>query len=284
MAMNEDSVVSSLNELRRMANERSRREAETRRVEAERQSAAHSARRSAASARNTRTLTEGYLEPKIHVDGYPENGGGQYEQQQPGNAPAGSYGGYGAGNGYAPAGYGGTATYGTQGGYQGAGYPDAQPVRRKSSAGAVLITIILMSGAAAGGYGKLRQDMQSTVRVHIAATEQAEQGKAKAVEAAAKAEQNAKVQIAALEARIKTLTAEKPSAAADNAPSAEPKKVAAAAPWSKKARARARAAARRARSSLATLPAAAPEEKKASLPKIAGKKKITDDPLAGLKM
>jgi septal ring factor EnvC (AmiA/AmiB activator) len=82
MAMNEDSVVSSLNELRRMANERSRREAEARR-EAERQ-AGHG-RRSAAP-RNT--LTQGYPEAKIHVDGgYPQNG------QEPAGTPQGSYGG-----------------------------------------------------------------------------------------------------------------------------------------------------------------------------------------------
>src|SRR5947207_1190970 len=93
MAMNEDSVVSSLNELRRMANERSRREAEARaRLEAERRawedrnrSGRHGETRSRpAEGRGdakTHTMTYGFPEATIHVEGY-----GPVGQWQP--APA----------------------------------------------------------------------------------------------------------------------------------------------------------------------------------------------------
>src|SRR5438045_257326 len=97
MAMNEDSVVSSLNELRRMANDRAKREAESRaRTDAE-----HNGR---GSRRETRAWPaderngNGYGDPSIQVqpDAYPPT---LHQWQQSGQ------GGYGQG----PTGYGHTA-------------------------------------------------------------------------------------------------------------------------------------------------------------------------------
>src|SRR5690242_21149007 len=93
MAMNEDSVVSSLNELRRMANERSRREAEARaRLEAERRAwedrnrtNRHGETRSRpAEGRQdakTHTMTYGFPEATIQVEGYGSVGGSQPNHQ-----------------------------------------------------------------------------------------------------------------------------------------------------------------------------------------------------------
>src|SRR6185436_20550412 len=139
-------------------------------------------------------------EAKIHVEGLPHNGGGQWEQGGA-NAPAGSYGGYGAGNGYAAGTGYAQAPYGAQ--YAEGGYPAAEPARRKSSAGPVLLTILILGGAGVGGFMKLRQDMANERSSHEAALKQANEQKSKAIEAQARAEATAKVQIAALETKLK---------------------------------------------------------------------------------
>jgi hypothetical protein len=276
MAMNEDSVVSSLNELRRMANDRARRETEARaRVED------HSAwdqrghgRRSDGRIRAT--------EMRGSAGGYQDQGAAGHSptlmggHQALGQAPQGGYG-YGYG-------YNHTA--------QPAALPDIahEPPRQKSAVGPVLLTIMLLGGAAGGGYWKLTQDFQAQLRSRDAALLAAEEARNKAVEVAARAEQLAKVQISHAEQRAKeTASAPAPATAAPaaatdtaaTAPAAKPA-VAAKVAKAEKAKKNRRVATSR-RVARAALPPVE-EPKPPAMPKIAGKKKYSDDPLAGLKM
>lgn len=297
MAMNEDSVVSSLNELRRMANDRARREAETRsRQEAERRGS----RRGDIRPREARRSAA--------------NGGGFPGQI----APTVAYGAETAQQWQQPAVAASNAGYSQPAAAQSAWsqpdtYPTAhEPVRQKSAAGPVFLTILLLGGAAAGGYWKLQQDWQATLRARDAAILQAEDARTAAI----KAEQQAKVQSSDCERKLKSAS-ETPAAApgttaaasvVPGAPSAAPSaptpapvvaKKAAAAPVAPKpskaelkraAKAAKRAAAAKRASARAEHPAraaVAPEEKpekRAAMPNILKKKKIDDDPLAGIRL
>jgi hypothetical protein len=267
MAMNEDSVVSSLNELRRMANDRARRETEARaRVED------HGGWDQRGGRRRTTEIQGG--------------GAGHAPTLMGGHdaAPAPQGGGYGYGYGY---GYNHTA--------QPAALPDipVEPPRQKSSAGAVFLTILLMGGAAGGGYWKLQQDWQATLKSRDQALLAAEEARNKAVELASRAEQLAKVQCAKTApaadkpaaAAPAATTAAAPAAAAAVVPPAATKPAAKLTKAEKK-RARKAAAASRRTLAKAALPAPVEEEKKPAtpMPKLANKKKLNDDPLAGLKM
>jgi hypothetical protein len=270
MAMNEDSVVASLNELRRMANDRARRETEARgRVD---DRGGWDQQRGPGGRRRT-------TEIKGEVGGHNPTLLGGHDA---GPAPQAGYGGYG---------YGG---YGYGQGAQ-AALPDipVEPPRQRSAAGPVLLTILLLGGAAGGGYWKLQQDWQATLKARDAALLAAEEARNKAVEVAAKAEQLARVQIAtctkagAPAATTPTPAATTPATAAAAAavvPPAATKPVAAKQTKAEKKTAR-RAAARQRSMARALPPPPVEEEKKAApMPKIANKKKLTDDPLAGLKM
>lgn len=279
MAMNEDSVVSSLNELRRMANDRAKRETEARARVEDRSSGSWDqrghGRRSDGRIRATeiRGAAGGYQDA-AHA---PTLMGGH----EAGAAPQGGFG-YGYGN----YGYNHTA--------QPAALPDIahEPPRQRSAVGPVLLTILLMGGAAGGGYWKLTQDFQATLKARDAALVAAEEARNKAVEVAARAEQLAKAHISKAEQTAKE-SAPPPAAAA--APAADPKAAAPAPPpaakpvvaakhsKAEKAKRGRRAAASR-RVARAVLPPVEEEKKPAALPRLAGKKKISDDPLAGLKM
>jgi hypothetical protein len=262
MAMNEDSVVSSLNELRRMANDRARRETEARaRVED------HGGWDQRGHGRRPRTT-----EVQGGAAGHNPTLLGGHEAV--GQAPQGGFGyGYGYNQSAQPA------------------MPDIpMEAPRRSAAGPVLLTILLLGGAAGGGYWKLQQDWQATLRTRDQALLAAEEGRNKAVEMAARAEQLAKVQIAncgrgAAAAEKAAATPAPASAAAAMVPAPAAKPIAARPLKAEKGKRGRRAAAHRS-FARAALPAPAVEEDKkpAPMPKIAGKKKLNDDPLAGLKM
>ena len=262
MAMNEDSVVASLNELRRMANDRARRETEARGSVEE---------RGGWDQRGGRRRTTEIQGPAGHA---PTLLGGH----DAGAAPQGGfgYGGYGYG-------YNHTAQPGAM-----ADMPVESP-RPRSAAGPVLLTIVLLGGAAGGAYWKLQQDFQVQLKSRDQALLAAEEGRNKAVELAARAEQLAKVQVASCTkasaekaAAATTPAAPATAAAAVTAPAGKPALAVKPAKVEKGKRAR-RAAARR---SLArALPPPVEEEKKPAFqPKVVNKKKLNDDPLAGLKM
>lgn len=259
MAMNEDSVVSSLNELRRMAHDRARRETEARARVDERgnwdQQSGHGGRRRTTEIQG---LAAGQAATLMGGHGVAD-------------APQAGYGGYGYG-------YNHTA--------QPAALPDVpvEPPRQKSSAGAVLLTVVLLGGAAGGGYFKLSQDWQAQLKSRDQALLAAEEARNKAVEVASRAEALAKMAAASCKSEKTSAPAPAPAApAAATAATPAPKAVAARPAKAEKMSKRARRAA--ARRSLARAALPVEEEKKpAPLPKIANKKKLTDDPLAGLKM
>jgi len=280
MAMNEDSVVSSLNELRRMANDRARRETEARaRVE----------EKSGWDQRSHGRRSDG----RIRATEIRGNAGGYQDAAQAAHSPTlmgghdvaqAAQGGYGYGYGYNHA-------------AQAAALPDIahELPRQKSAVGPVLLTILLLGGAAAGGYWKLTQDFQKTLQARDAALLAAEEARNKAVEVASRAEALAKVQITHAEQRAKEATPPPaPVAAAPAAPAvsdgkaaapAAAKPVVAAKPSKAEKSKRGRhAAASRRVAKVAVLPPLEEEKKPAPLPKLAGKKKYSDDPLAGLKM
>ena len=294
MAMNEDSVVSSLNELRRMANERARREAEQRaRSEAERRAfedRGRAGRRSESRARvaearsdpRTRTLTEGFPEPKA-AEAFSSMV--RWESQD-GQSPAPEQGMY------APtAPIAATQEWRTVRGEQAA---MAAPARSgKSVVGPVLLTALVLGAAGLIGYIKLHQDFQATLRARDTNMARLEETKNQAVEAAARAEQQTKVQANLYEQRLRAQmpggapAGGNPAAAAPAAPAGKRWGAAAMAAAAKPAPARfhrrwwrSRGAGRRA----AAAAAAAADEKKPNLPSIARKKKINDDPLDGLKL
>jgi hypothetical protein len=302
MAMNEDSVVSSLNELRRMASDRARRETESRARVEERpgwDQRGHGRRpEGRLRATEIRGSSGGYQDAVAPDPRHTMTGGHAVAAQQPWHGEAQPQAGYGYGNGNY--GYNHAAQPALPETYQ-------EPVRQKSAAGPVLLTILIMGGLAAGGYWKLQQDWQATLRARDQALLATEQERNKAVELASRAEQLAKNQVAALTAEqakaapakaepAPTATAEpaavaptpasKPVAAAPT-PAAKPAAAKPARAEKGKRGRRAAAAARRLAASRPAPVVAAPpveEKKPAVMPKIAGKKKLNDDPLAGLKL
>jgi hypothetical protein len=341
MAMNEDSVVSSLNELRRMANERSRREAEARaRLEAERRAwedrnrtNRHGETRSRpAEGRQdakTHTMTYGFPEATIQVEGYgsvgqPHQAPQTIGQWQPGPAQTQTLA-------IAPSPAPMVETHTSRmSAAEWAAREEApaaaapQPVRRRSAAGPVLATLFLCGLAGAGGYVKLQQETGAKLKELQAQMGKLDEAKNQAVEAAARAEAQTRVQASNYEQRIKMLSAGRGAAggaAADGA-GAPPamgrgkmaaagegmgaagaagsammggKGLAAGAPaagrgvksrrwWRSRAWSK-RAAAQSAAAAAAAAAAPIDDPKKAApLPKIARKKKLNDDPLDGLKL
>lgn len=297
MAMNEDSVVSSLNELRRMANDRARRETETRSRADDRSGwdQRGNGRRADGRARTTEIRGSAGQPDAMGPAGSTLMGGFAGPAPQQGWGPpegAPNQGGFGAFPGYG---------FAQPGQSPMVAEPPREPLRQKSAVGPVLLTILILGGAAGGGYWKLQQDFQATLRARDAALVEAEQARDKAVEAASRAEQKAKLALAEAEQHRSGVSAEKPAAsdptpaAAAAAPSAPAAKAVAAAKPAKAEKAEkaekgkhARAA-RPAAHKVAARPAAAPPasaeaKKPTNLPKIAGKKKVSDDPLAGLKL
>jgi hypothetical protein len=295
MAMNEDSVVSSLNELRQMASDRARRETETR------------ARQEPNSPWDDPGPQRAELRPREVRPTYAGNGYQNVQLPQQGGHSPTLMGGHAVAGAYSQAqpaqpAYAGGYGYGYSHQAQPAPIPEPyqEPIKQKSAVGPVMLTILLLGGAAGGGYWKLQQDFAATLHARDMALLQAEEGRNKAIEAASRAEQLAKVSIAAAEQKTK-VAVEQAAAAARSAPEAAP---AAAAPAPKQAVAaksskaeknsrrgrRAAAAAKKsARVEKAPVVVAAPpppaeEKKPPAMPKIAGKKVLKDDPLAGLKL
>jgi hypothetical protein len=81
--------------------------------------------------------------------------------------------------------------------------------RSGSAVGAVFLTVLILGGAAAGGYYKLRQQWETALAAKDQSVLQAQQNRNQAIEAAANADRKAKLQIAALESRVSALTKEK---------------------------------------------------------------------------
>jgi hypothetical protein len=161
-------------------------------------------------------------------------------------------------------------------------------IRTKTSYTAAVVMSVVLIGAGGAGYMKLQQDTQTLLAAKEASIKSAEEARMRSVEAALKTDQQTRVNLRQCEDKLKTALASAvvapsvPTAAAA-APVAEkkPEKVVA----SKASRGGRHVAARSARSAAPAAPketAKEPKEKSGDVPTIAKKKKVNDDPLAGL--
>jgi hypothetical protein len=263
MIDNEDSVVTSLNELRKLKHERITRQAQSRAV-------VGSGR---AVALDEDPASEQLTPPPLQVSGLSLVGGQHSRLARP--SP---------GLSVAPGPHVGFAQ-------QSPGFDDydyhvqARPViQTKTSYAAAVVMSMLLVGGGAAGYFKLQNDTQAVLDAKDAAIKQAEDARNKAVELAAKSDQQSKTNLRQCEDKLKATLAVAPASPAAPAPVAPVVEK-----RTEKAAAAAKVAARAASHKPAAHPvrhAAAQAEptapKVSDVPNIAKKKKLDNDPLAGL--
>ena len=257
MLDNEDSVVTSLNELRKLKHERITRQTQSRAVVG--------AGRAAALAVDP--VSDQMTPPPMSVSAYSQAAPFRHAPAQNLNA------GFGG-----PGGNAGTFSA------QGASYASSPPIiQTKTSYTAAVVIAILLVGAGGVGYMKLQTDTQAMLAAKEVAIKRAEESRVAAAALAARSDVQTRNNLRQCEDKLKAALAVAPAAAASVAPSAPAvekqqeklavaKVVAARAPNHKPA-------ARPGRHAQAE-PAAAP--KAADVPTIAKKKKLDNDPLAGL--
>jgi hypothetical protein len=258
MIENEDSVVTSLNELRKLKNERITRQSQSRPVSV--------GNRAAALAEDP--LADQMTPPPVQgiAAVAAAHAPASFDQDAAFAAPLA--------NRFAPA----PAAFDR--------VPVQAPpvIQTKTSYKAAVLVTVLLGGAGVAGYMKLQQDTQALITAKEAAIKSSEEARMRSVEAAAKADQVAKTNLRQCEDKLKTSLASaavapaEPAAAAV-APVVEKKSTVA----TKAARGGHRPAARPARQTAQAAPAARePKEKSGDVPNIAKKKKVDNDPLAGL--
>jgi len=263
MIENEDSVVTSLNELRKLKHERITRQTQSRPIA--------SAGRAMALAEDPAQdqMTPPPVQPYAAVGMQQPQAAQTYAQAVPAAAAARPL--------FAPAPAFEASTF------------SAPPiVRTKTSYKAAVAVAVVCAGAAGAGYFKLQNDMQQSLAAKDASVRQAEEARNKSVELAAKADQQAKTNLRQCEDKLKASLAAAapaaPAAAAVSAPVVEktekPAKVARAS-RSKPAKAARRVAVREP-APAAPKAAKADKAEKGDIPTIAKKKKLDNDPLAGL--
>jgi FtsZ-interacting cell division protein ZipA len=155
--------------------------------------------------------------------------------------------------------------------------------RPTSSAKPAIVVAVLLLGAAGAGYMKLQSDTQALLADKDASIRRVEEARVQAVDEAAKAERQALAKLKACEAKT-----EATSAAARTTPAA-PAAAAAVAPASFAASTQASSrgrhkppAGRHAAAGPSAAPAPSPEH--AAVPRLPGKKRLDNDPLAGIKI
>ena len=256
MIDNEDSVVTSLNELRKLKHERITRQTRSRAV-------VGGAGRAAALAEDP--ASEQLTPAPVQVSGLSLVGGQLSHAQRPSAGFAASQGGFSQ-----PA--------------QGYDHYQAPPViQTKTSYTAAVVMSVLLIGGGAAGYVKLQNDTQAVLVAKEAAIKQAEDARNKAVELAAKSDQQSRTNLRQCEDKLKANLAVAPASTAPPTPSAPAveKTAEKPAPAAKVASRSSghKAAARPARRTAQAEPAA---PKPGDVPNIAKKKKLDNDPLAGL--
>ena len=302
--MNEDSVVSSLNELRRMANERSRREGEARaRLEAERRAwedRNRAGRHGETRSRPADGRPEGKAAPHTMTYGFPEatiqvEGNGPIGQWQPTPAQTQTLAIEQQMNESQTA-----RMSAAEWAAREAPAAPALSVRQKSPFGWVLLTAVIMGLGGAAGYVQVKKQHDALLSTERDINRKLEETKNQAVEAAARADAQLKAQTNSFDQRIKMLTARAAGAApmvatdvhtSPVAPKVEAPRGAAGAMVAKAPRGRSRRAWRSHNGAWSKRGAAAAaaemnaaDVKKPVLPNIARKKKLNDDPLDGLKL
>ncbi|HEX7499304.1 MAG TPA: hypothetical protein VF524_03275 [Polyangia bacterium] len=254
MTDNEDSVVTSLNELRKLKHERITRQTQSRAVVGS----------GYAAALAEDPASEQLTPPPMQMSEF--SSVGQYSRS----------GRRGAGLAVAAAPHVGFAQ--PIPGYD--HYPvQAAPVSKTSYTAAVVMSVLLIGGGAAG-YVKLQNDTQAVLAAKDASIRQAEEARNKAVELAAKSDQQSRTNLRQCEDKLKSTLAVAPATPAPAAALVEKKmeKPAAVAKVASRA-ARHKPAAHPARRTALAEPAA---PKPADVPNIPKKKKVDNDPLAGL--
>ena len=154
----------------------------------------------------------------------------------------------------------------------------AQP---KSSAKPAIVVAVVLLAAAGAGYMKLQNDTQALLDEKNANIRRVEEARAQAVEAAAQAERQAQAKLKACEAK-----AASPATVTTAAASVAPVATAAVAPASYAASARASSRSRHRPSAArhAAAPAPAASSEPTAVPNLPRKKKLDNDPLAGIKI
>jgi len=259
---NEDSVVTSLNELRKLKHERITRQTHSRAVVG--------SGRVAALAEDP--ASEQLPPPPMQVSGLSLVGGqASYSPRPNGGFAAVPQGGFSQ----------------PSRGYD--AYPVQAPpvIQTKTSYTAAVVMSVLLIGGGAAGYMKLQGDTQAILAAKESSIKQAEEARSRAVEQASKMEMLSKTNLRQCEDKLKATLAVAPAAAVTPTPSSPvqgvqsvvEKKAERPAPVAKVA---ARASHKAARSSRRTAQAEPAASKSADIPNIAKKKKMDDDPLAGL--
>jgi hypothetical protein len=251
MIENEDSVVTSLNELRKLKNERISRQTQSRAISV--------GNRAAALADDP--LADQLTPPP--VQGLPTMGGNApFRQNMALPFPQAS--------GLAPA----------PAAFDHVPVPAPPVIQTRTSYKAAVLVSALLIGAGGAGYVKLQNDTQVLLAAKDASIKSAEEARMRSVEASAKADQQARTNLLQCEDKLKTALAAAAAAAAvvpAEAPAAPVVEKKAERP-TRASRASRRVAARSARQAAAS----ASKEKSADVPNIAKKKKLANDPLAGL--
>jgi hypothetical protein len=262
MLENEDSVVTSLNELRKLKHERITRQTQSRAV--------IGTGRAAALAVDP--ASDQLTPPPAQVpQGAQTRQSAQYAQA----SASGSMAAFPdlATGGFSPA---------------SAAYNVASPVPviqvRTSYKAAVFMTVLL-AGAAGAGYFKLQNDMQAQLALKDDALKKAEEERLLAAGTAAKTEAQSRSNLRQCEDKLKALAAAPapsaaPALAAPSAPAVEKKPEKTSAPKVAARAAKSKPAARPSRRAQAAAEPA--PSKTADVPTIAKKKKLDNDPLSGL--
>jgi hypothetical protein len=254
MIENEDSVVTSLNELRKLKHERITRQTQSR----PHVGAARAVALAEDPAAEQLTPPPSVAHAMLGAQLGGRNGGGASVSTNP--------------DAFAQA-----AAYST--------YQAPPVIQTKTSYKAAVVMSVLLLGAAGAGYVKLQNDTQAVLAAKDASVKQAEETRNKAVEQAAKADQLSRNSLRQCEEKLSkaTMAAVAPAAAAPTPASGIEKKAEQPAPVPKTvARAASRHSAAVTRPARRTAQAESAAPKEAAVPTIAKKKKVDNDPLAGL--
>lgn len=145
-------------------------------------------------------------------------------------------------------------------------------IQKKSSAKPAIVVALLLTGAGAFGYLKIQNETQAAIAAKSVEVRDAEEARNKAIESLARTEQLAKTNLKQCEDKLKLATTASTRSAPALAPAPEPVSKPTVA----------RSSSRPARRVAAAAPAEPATPKASSVPTIAKRKVILDDPLAGL--
>ena len=158
-----------------------------------------------------------------------------------------------------------------------------QMARPTSSAKPAIVVAVLLLGAAGAGYMKLQSDTQALLADKDASIRRVEEARVQAVDEAAKAERQALAKRKACEAKTEATSAAARTTAAAPAAAAAVAPASFAASTQASSRGRHKPpAGRHAAAGPSAAPAPSPEH--AAVPRLPGKKRLDNDPLAGIKI